>query len=251
MWRIKTNRPPDVPASRTAKLAVRLVIALMVIIAAILVAGWLIFTNKVDELARSQHGARQLYSQAVTAGASPLTTPPGAPPASKVSAEAGPRGSRGPGPSSAQIEDAVTSYCAVHFECVGAPSRAQVAAAVRAYCRAGACRGAAGRNATGAPGPSGASGASGEPGRPPTNEEISDAVTVYCTSHGDCTGPAGPKGDAGATGPSGAAGRGITSIDCSGLGVDQLVIHYDDGSDQTVPCQPATTTPTPSGAPTS
>ena len=79
-------------------------------------------------------------------------------------------------------------------------------------------------------------------------------MTVYCTSHGNCTGPAGPKGDTGDQGPAGSQGtpgRGITSIDCSGLGVDQLVIHYDDGSDQTVPCQPATTTPTPSGAPTS
>ena len=247
MWRIKTSRPPDVPASRTAKLAVRLVIALMIVIAIILVAGWLIFTDQVDQLKRSQHGARQLYSQAVTAGASPLTTPPGAPPASKVSAEAGPRGSRGPGPSTAQIEDAVTSYCAVHFGCVGTPSRAQVAAAVRAYCAAGACRGKTGTGATGAAGPSGAAGASGQPGRPPTTEEIADAVLAYCAGHGECTGPAGPKGDTGSAGATGAAGRGIASIDCTGLGIDQLTVHYDDNTTQTIPCD----VPTPSGAPTS
>lgn len=240
MFRLRTDRPGDLPPSRTAQLAWRLLVALIAVMALAFLLIWIVFHKlgkTQDQLANLQQGARKLYSQAVTAGASPVTTPPGAPPASAVATVAGPRGERGPGPSAGQIAAAVTNYCAVRDGCTGTPSKTQIAAAVRAFCSAGACRGAtgpAGRpGASGEPGPSGAPGATG-PG--PSDAEIADAVSVYCAAHGDCTGPAGPKGDTGSTGPTGPAGRGIASIDCTGLGVDQLVIHYDDGTSETVQC---------------
>jgi len=88
-------------------------------------------------------------------------------------------------------------------------------------------------------GPQGAPGLNGAPG--------ADATGVQ----GD-TGPQGPQGDQGPAGPSGANGadgRGITSVDCTGLGVDSLTITYSDGSTQTVPCNLATPTPSGSSSP--
>lgn len=253
-WRIKTDRPPAVPASRTARLAVRLVVAMAIVIGTLFASAWVIISDKVDQLDRSQHGARQLYSQAVTAGASPVTTPPGAPPASQVKPEAGPQGDRGPGPTVGQIDEAVTRYCADHSGCVGTPSHAQVAAAVRAYCAAGACRGTHGTR--GSPGPSGTagrsgpSGATGPAGPGPTTDQITTAVAAYCSVHDGCTGPAGPKGDTGAPGPQGAQGTpgvGIDSLDCDGIGLvgASITVHFSDGRTATVTCN------SPSGAPSS
>lgn len=240
MWRIKTDRPPDLPPSKTARLAARLVIALVAVVATALVLIWVLYhrVGVVDQRARdAQHAARALYSQAVTAGASPVTTPPGAPPATAVPGSVGPRG---PGPTDAQIAYAVAAYCTAHDGCTGIPSPAQVRAAVSAFCATGVCRGAAGPTGasgqpgpSGSPGPTGAAGASGSPGPGPTDDQVSAAVNAYCAAHGDCTGPAGPKGD---TGASGIPGRGIASIDCTGLPVETLTIHYDDGTSQTVSC---------------
>lgn len=169
----------------------------------------------------------------------------------------GARGPAGPAPTAEQIAAAVQSYCALRSGCAGVPSKAQVTAAVQAYCATGVCKGPVG--AKGKTGTRGTPGQAGTPGPGPTETQISQAVAAYCQAHGGCTGPAGPKGDtgaAGATGPPGPAGpsgpqgdqgakgdsgRGIASIDCAGLGVDQLVIHYDDGSTQTVPCAPTGT----------
>lgn len=254
-WRIKTDRPPDLPPSRTARLAWRLVIGLLVVVLGAFLLIWLAFHKlggAETSISRLQHGARQLYSQAVTAGASPVTTPPGAPPASRVNPQIGPQGDRGPGPTAGQIADAVDAYCAVHDGCRGVPSQSQVKAAVRAFCAAGACRGPAGRTgSSGSSGPSGARGPSGAAGPAPTSDQIGDAVAAYCAAHGGCTGPAGPtgpKGDTGDRGGQGDPGVGISSIDCTGLGIDQLVVHYDDGRTQAVPCSTATPS---SGAPSS
>jgi hypothetical protein len=122
-WRIKTDRPPDLPPSRTARLAWRLVIGLLVVVLGAFLLIWLAFHKlggAETSISRLQHGARQLYSQAVTAGASPVTTPPGAPPASRVNPQIGPQGDRGPGPTAGQIADAVDAYCAVAGQSGGA-----------------------------------------------------------------------------------------------------------------------------------
>lgn len=200
----------------------------------------------------NQAGLSKANDRIESLGGTPVPTPTQIP---------GSVGQRGPGPTDTEIADAVTLYCDRHSGCVGTPSQAQVLAAVTAFCAADACRGAKG--SSGSPGASGASGdpghagVSGQPGQTgdqgqsgpgPTDDQIASAVAVYCSGHNDCTGPAGPKGDTGATG---VTGRGIASVDCTGLGVDQLVIHYDDGTDQTVPCAVPTPTDTPSGAPTS
>lgn len=164
----------------------------------------------------------------------------GGTPVATASAAAGKQGERGPGPTDAQIAVAVNGYCDLHDGCVGTPSKTQVTAAVHAFCSAGACRGQSGTRGpvgrSGSPGASGSSGAAGSQGPAgpgPTDDQIAAAVAAYCTAHGNCTGPAGP---AGSTGPTGPAGRGVASIDCKGLGLNQLTIHYDDGTTQTVPC---------------
>jgi hypothetical protein len=201
-------------------------------------------------VARSaQSGERQLAQQVIGLGGTPVAGPAG------TSGAAGAQGSRGPGPTDRQVTVAVDVYCAEHDGCKGVPSKAEVKAAVEAYCAAGVCRGKTGRSgqpgrsgASGASGQAGVNGAQGSPGPAPTDDQVRAAVDVYCAAHDDCTGPAGPQGSQGPTGPSGAAGRGIESIDCTGLGVDQLVITYTDGTSQTVPC--ALGNPSPTGAPT-
>jgi len=153
----------------------------------------------------------------------------------------GPSGPAGPGPSAQEVLAAVDLYCATRSGCVGTPTKAQVLTAVQGYCQVAThpCRGAVG--ATGEPGATGAPGAQGDQGPGPTDDQVATAVGLYCDAHGGCTGATG------STGPSGQPGRGITSIDCSGLTFDQLVIHYDDGTTETVNC----TLPTPTVAPTS
>lgn len=127
--------------------------------------------------------------------------------------ETGAQGEQGPGPSPAQVKNAVADYCDAHSGCKGGPTKAQVAAAVITYCTAkDDCQGPAGEDgtdATGEPGQSGKSGspgASGEPGRAPTADEISAAVAAFCAD-GACRGPAGPAGSKGDTGASGQPGR--------------------------------------------
>ena len=121
------------------------------------------------------------------------------------------------------------------------PTDAQVAAAVTAYCSNGACVGPQGaQGATGARGEPGATGSSGEPGSPgepgrtgaqgepgstgaqgdpgppgpqgapgpgPTDRQIAQAVSDYCTANACAQGPAGPAGaDSQVPGPAGPVG---------------------------------------------
>lgn len=193
-------------------------------------------------------------------------------PSSTPSAERrlkGDQGDQGPGPTEAQVANAVTDYCAKHDGCKGGPTQAQVAAAVLTYCKGDQCDGPAGKpgeDATGKPGASGSPGASGEPGRAPTADEISDAVAAYCAT-GACTGPKGDVGDTGPAGPAGQPGSDgsdgqpgadgknaptFTKIECTDANAWAFTLS--DGSTLTAagPCRAATVTTTvtaPPGSP--
>lgn len=199
-----------------------------------------------SQAAEANGVARALASQVRQLGGVPVGTPSGV---------VGPRGSRGPGPSDAQVQANVRAVCsATPGLCQQPVSLARLQHAVSACFAANACpapkRGR--RGPSGASGASGATGATGAQGPAPSADQIADGWLTYCSAHNGCAGPAGPKGDTGAQGAKGdqgdqgPAGTGIASIDCTGLGIDQLTVHLTDGTTQTVPCN-ATTTP--SGAP--
>lgn len=188
---------------------------------------------------------------------------PGAAGAQGLPGPPGPSGANGRPPTTAEINQAVTLYCAAHAGCAGTPSQAQVLAAVTAYCAGDRCRGPQGSQGatgspgaavTGPPGPSGASGGpgpsgppgatvtgpAGPPGPGPTVQQIADAVAAWCSAHGGCAGPAGPSGEAGPAGPpgpTGPTGNGILTVQCTG-GPHNITftITYTDGTTQTVRC---------------
>ncbi|NUO59010.1 MAG: collagen-like protein [Hamadaea sp.] len=146
----------------------------------------------------------------------------------------GDTGAAGPAPTQAQVVAAVQAYCAANGGCRGAAgasiTQAQAIAAVATYCSSGTCKGptgatgaqgvagqegaagaagADGKNGAdstvpGPQGPAGAEGPAGPAGPGPTQAQINEAVTAYCSAAADrCTGPAGPKGDTGAAGTDG------------------------------------------------
>lgn len=230
-----------------------------VLVLVLALAGWALVTassanrhaDRLDQQAASASSAASA-NQAAIAQANNRLRALGGTPVPTPAPVTGVQGPPGPGPSDQQIATAVTLYCAEHEGCVGVPSQTQVLAAVQAYCATGVCKGAAGASGRpGQPGASGAPGASGQPGPQgdtgpgPTDEQVSAAVAAYCSAHGDCSGPAGPSGASGAPGAPGKDGRGIASVDCTGLGVDSLTITYSDGTKQTIPCDRATGTATP------
>jgi hypothetical protein len=235
-------------AARDALLA--LVCVGFVVGAVVAAWGW----GKVDKLETHADKVDTLYSdaasgrvedhQAIEALASQVRDLGGTPvvsPTPLPTAVTGAAGPPGPGPTDAQIALAVGAYCDTHGDCKGTPSRTEVAAAVKAFCASGVCDGS--RGPSGASGQPGATGAQG-PG--PTDAQIADAVAAYCSAHNQCTGPAGPSGPPGPSGASGEPGRGILSIDCQGPPFDTFVIHYDDGTTETVECSEAPApTPTP------
>lgn len=129
-------------------------------------------------------------------------------------------GQTGPAPSFVQIQRAV-AFCFAAGQCAASPTRQQVADAVAKYCTAnGECRGPTGKTgfsgqpgssgdpgtpgtpgssgATGPAGPSGPAGADGKDGAagpPPTDSQVLEAVTTYCSgSTNPCQ---GDKGDTG------------------------------------------------------
>jgi hypothetical protein len=96
-------------------------------------------------------------------------------------------GPRGRGPSPAEVQNAVSRYCAV-ARCGSGPTAQQVAAAVNAFCDVGRCRG-----------PAGSPGRDGQDALTPS--ETSQAVEAYCKEHDECRGPAGSDGGPGPQGP--------------------------------------------------
>lgn len=146
-------------------------------------------------------------------------------------------GEPGPPPSAAQVANAVALYCAPRDACTGpkgdpgaSVTQAQVAEAVATYCNArGECRGPEG--ATGATGQDGAQGTQGEPGAkgeqgpPPSEAQIADAVSNYCSTGNHCQGPKGDTGDPGPTG--------VVAVNTQGCGqqegqvVDSVASAYD------------------------
>lgn len=178
----------------------------------------------------------KLAQQVKSLGGTPVVQP------SNVIGPQGPKGDTGPPPTADQIEAAVTTYCADHGGCGQLPTFAQVRAAVQSCT---ACRGPAGEN--------GQNGRNGTNAPPLTDAQLEAAVATYCAAHGQCAGPpgesiTGPEGPPGPSGANGQDGRGISSVDCSGFTPkQQLVIHYSDGSTQTVDCTQAPPQPTATG----
>ena len=84
----------------------------------------------------------------------------------------------------------------------------------------------------------GADGVPGADGRNATDEQVVWAVTNYCAANGGCRGSAGRDGQDGAPGAPGAPGnpgidgRGIGHFEC---GVRDLIVHYTDGTSQSLP----------------
>lgn len=204
-----------------------------------------------------------LYQEAVVAGADPEAPAPeeipepddSAPEISipdPVPGPTGETGARGPGPTQAQVVQALSAYCS-NNDCTPAPTVAQVAAAIADFCGDGGCRGEDGTD--------GQNGQDGAPGRPPTAEEISTAVTAFCAD-GSCRGADGAdgkpgppptdaqvaeqvelycaanngcQGDTGDTGAKGDTGIGIESITCPDNENDDWIVTLTNDSQQIVP----------------
>jgi hypothetical protein len=104
----------------------------------------------------------------------------------------GERGQPGRPPTSGEIFDAVTVFCAARRDCVGAV-------------------GPVGPAGSSTPGPRGADGRDGKDGRDATDSQVAAAVANYCAARNSCVGPPGQNGapgssTTGATGANGAAG---------------------------------------------
>jgi len=133
----------------------------------------------------------------IKAGKNPVKGPQGLP------------GATGPGPTSAQVNDAVALYCATTGVC--SPSEADVALAVSRYCNSrGECQGPKGpEGPAGIDGTDGLNGTDGLPGDVgpagpgPTDAQVLAAVADYCALHGGCQGPAGQDGTNGTDGQDG------------------------------------------------
>lgn len=161
----------------------------------ILAVGFGQTTAQVDGLSKALtaqcNQTKRLGHKCVAAPAPSVRANPGQP---TVSAQPGPSGPQGPGPSDAQVETAVAAYFAAHPVINDTPpDPATVQAFVDAYLVAH-------------PAPAGSPGATGSPGAN------------------------GQTGATGATGPAGSNGRGISNIACSDT---HLVVTYDDSAGTT------------------
>jgi type II secretory pathway pseudopilin PulG len=192
-----------IPSSRRA------VVTVWIIVVLIALAGIILLVWRLTSLQASDTDAHAQITQLkkindqqdaviaeanrrlIAAGKHPVKGPQGLP------------GATGPGPTSAQVNDAVALYCASTGVC--SPSEADVALAVSRYCNnRGECKGPEGTAGTdGTNGTDGLPGETGATGPPPTDAQILDAVTTYCSIHAGCQGPAGQDGTNGTDGKDG------------------------------------------------
>jgi hypothetical protein len=159
--------------------------------------------------------AQQLAQQVRSLGGTPVVTP-------ATPGPQGPTGAQGPGPSDAQIADAVTRYLQVHPPAAGQPATpAMVATAVAAYLtvnppqpgRAPTAQEITTATSTylathptefqGVPGAAGAAGQNGVNGKDATDAQVAAAVDAYCSIRGACVGTTGAMGQAGDQGQQG------------------------------------------------
>lgn len=164
--------------------------------------------DRVDGLVSSSNNvasqAQQLGDQVRKLGAVPVVQPPTPAPDGPVTTQPA------PGPTQAQIDDAVAGYLAAHPPAPGASATpAMVATAVGDY--------------LGANPPA--------PGRAPTSTEIAAAANAYIASHlSDFIGPQGSPGD---TGPTGAAGPGPSAQQIA----DAVNSYCNPGAGAVSPCE--------------
>jgi hypothetical protein len=184
----------------------------LVVLLALLLAGWLVVTvvrqsNAIRDAETTNAAQDKALAEAnrrlTNAGQPPVPTPSPGP-----AGLPGQPGPQGPPPTNTQVLQAVVNYCA-SGACTRQPTARQVAAAVAAYCEARSdCRGRPGAHGdTGTAGQPGSKGAQGAPGPGPTADQIVAAVNDYCATRDNCRGPAGPAGPAGADGKNGTDGK--------------------------------------------
>jgi hypothetical protein len=109
---------------------------------------------------------------------------------------AGGQGVRGPGPTSQQIEQAVSNYCNAN-PCGRPPTIDQVLEGLQRCSEGGGCRGSDGKDAP-----------------PPSDMQILAGVAAYCAAHGACAGAQGIPGADGGQGPEGPQGIPGPPIPC-------------------------------------
>jgi hypothetical protein len=218
--------------------------------------GWLYVSQSQHALEQDQLIARlvdtgndsakqgqQLASQVRALGATPVVQP--AQPAPAGPTIVTPMPIPGPGPTQAQIDDAVTEYIAAHPPAAGKPATPEmVATAVAEYLTAHpptpgrlptpqeiatAATDYLTAHSAQFTGPAGAAGAAGKDA---TDAQVAAAVDAYCSAHNKCAGPAGPAGQPGQQGKTGATGAtGPAGPTCpTGYELRDAVITSPDGS---------------------
>lgn len=188
--------------------------------------------------------AQQLAAQLHEHGLTPVVAPP-----TPVVGPAGPTGPQGPGPSQAQIDQAVNNYFTQHPP--GA-TPAMVAMQVAAYLTANPPP--AGRAPTQQEIATATSdyltahaaqfqGQAGTPGQNATDEQVSSAVAAFCSTHNGCVGPVGAAGQNGKDGAQGAQGVSVTNVvfqrDATGTCQAVITLHDPATSTDTTITHPA------------
>lgn len=170
---------------------------------------------------------QQLAAQLKGLGQQPVVTPP-----TPVTAQPG---QPGPGPTQAEIDDAVSRYFVQHPLPPGQlPPVSEVAGLVAQYLIANPP--APGQDATPqmvsdavtsyCTGHNGCAGPAGQNGQNATDQQVAQEVSAYCATHNDCAGTPGVNGKDGATGPQGVS---ITDLvfqrDSSGVCQAIVTLH--------------------------
>jgi hypothetical protein len=193
---------------RTRKVLLALGVLLVLLFALLGWAGWYIYQFK---QAQVDAGAKinSMVTSACESGQLPKTDRlcTTAKEVEKVVTEGppgpiGPIGPAGPGPTQAQVNQAVATWCS-GGRCVGKPTASQVLAAVATICPGNQCDGKPGQpgddGSPGVPGEDGSPGANGQngtngtdgtDGQNATPEQIATAVAEYCAND-NCKGEKG------------------------------------------------------------